>query len=134
MALNLGMAVVHIKSLLQYVILVGLYLHQMHLGLIIQNAISCKLYVNFGDPSTVMPRYNAPITLIGCNAVGRASRFFWPPGFFFIFFFYLFFFLILYTFLDCKLLHLLCTLPRCTFTTMSIVHLFVSVLLLYVGK
>ena len=64
------------------------------------------------------------ITLIGCNAVGRASRFFRP----------LVFFLILYIFLDCKLLYLLCTLPRCTFTTMSIVYLFVSVLLLYVGK
>ena len=45
-----------------------------------------------------------------------------------------FFFLILYIFFDCKLLYLLCTLPRCTFTThytMSIVYLFVSVLLLY---
>ena len=65
------------------------------------------------------------ITLIGCNAVGRASRFFRPLGFFFF---------ILYIFFDCKLLYLLCTLPRCTFTTMSIVYLFVSVLLLYVGK
>ena len=49
-----------------------------------------------------------------------------PPGFFF--------FLILYIFFDGKLLYLLCTLPRCTFTThytMSIVYLFVSVLLLY---
>ena len=31
-------------------------------------------------------------------------------------------------FFDCKLLYLLCTLPRCTFTTVSIVYLFVSVL------
>ena len=74
------------------------------------------------------------ITLIGCNAVGRASRFSGRQGFFFFFLIFFFFFLILYIFLDCKLLHLLCTLPRCTFTTMSIVHLFVSVLLLYVGK
>ena len=63
------------------------------------------------------------ITLIGCNAVGRASRFFRPLGYFYL----------VYIF-DCKLLYLLCTLPRCTFTTMSIVYLFVSVLLLYVGK
>ena len=41
------------------------------------------------------------ITLIGCNAVGRASRFFRPLGFFFFFFF------ILYIFFDCKLLYLL---------------------------
>ena len=73
------------------------------------------------------------ITLIGCNAVGRASRFFGRQVFFF-FFFKFFFFFLMYIFLDCKLLYSVCTLPRCTFTTMSIVHLFVPVLLLYVGK
>ena len=60
------------------------------------------------------------ITLIGCNAVGRASRFFGRYGVFFGFF-------NLYIFFYCKLLYLLCTLPRCTFTTMAIVYLFVSV-------
>ena len=66
------------------------------------------------------------ITLIGCNAVGRASRFISAARVFLFFLSCIFF--------DCKLLYLLCTLPRCTFTTMSVVYLFVSVLLLYVGK
>ena len=91
------------------------------------------LKINMFKVQSCLSTTRPVITLIGCNAVGRASRFFGRQ--FFLFFLYIFyFFLILYIFLDCKLLYLLCTLPRCTFTTMSIVHLFVSVLLLYVGK
>ena len=69
------------------------------------------------------------ITLIGCNAVGRASRFFGRQGFFFFFFnFFFFFFNLVYSF------GLQIALSFIYFATMSIVHLFVSVLLLYVGK
>ena len=55
----------------------------------------------------------------------RCLPIFRPLGFFILFYFF-----ILYIFFDCKLLYLLCTLPRYTFTTMSIVYLFVSVVCL----
>ena len=107
-------------------------LHKTYLYLILSGVLiyfcilCCQILLLQSCPATTC----LVITLIGCNAVGRSSRFFRPLGFY-LFFIYFF---ILYIFFDCKLLYLLCTLPRCTFTTMSIVYLFVSVLLLYVGK
>ena len=40
---------------------------------------------------------------------------------------FFFFFLILYIFFDCKLLYLLCTLPRCTFTTHYVYCIFIPI-------
>ena len=59
-------------------------------------------------------------------------RFFRQVFFFFFFFrhfffFFFFFFLILYIFFDCKLLYLLCTLPRCTFTTHYVYCIFIPI-------
>ena len=51
-----------------------------------------------------------------------------------ILFFFIYFILCIFVFnvVLCKLLYLLGSLPQCTFSTMSIIYLFVSVLLLYV--
>ena len=52
------------------------------------------------------------ITLISCNAVGRASRFFQPVGFFFFFFFLILYFLTA----NCIIFYVLChdvLLPLC---------------------
>ena len=44
------------------------------------------------------------------------------------------FFLILYIFFDCKLLYLLCTLPRCTFTTHYVYCLFICICFIALSK
>ena len=45
-----------------------------------------------------------------------------------------FFFLILYIFFDCKLLYLLCTLPRCTFTTHYVYCIFIRICFIALSK
>ena len=72
---------------------------------------------------TVKPRYNA---VSGRHILRprykRGALYVLPPVFFFFFFF-----LILYIFFDCKLLYLLCTLPRCTFTTHYVYCIFIPI-------
>ena len=45
-----------------------------------------------------------------------------------------FFFLILYIFFDCKLLYLLCTFPRCTFTTHYVYCIFIRICFIALSK
>ena len=45
-----------------------------------------------------------------------------------------FFFLILYIFFDCKLLYLLCALPRCTFTTHYVYCIFIRICFIALSK
>ena len=79
--------------------------------------------------NTVKPRYNAVVRrhLLG-SRYKRGALYVLPPGFFF------FFFLILYIFFDCKLLYLLCTLPRCTFTTHYVYCIFIRICFIALSK
>ena len=77
------------------------------------------------NDSTVKPRYNA---VAGRHLLGprykRGALYVLSPGFF----------LILYIFFDCKLLYLLCTLPRCTFTTHYVYCIFIRICFIALSK